>query len=240
MYTEIHNTIEDIVFSQIALICDSMEKEQSSGICTCDQCMRDTACYVLNRIPPRYVISNRGVARAEQETIERQQQDADIIAMIHEGIRRVNHNQRPYVDHQKKAAASGQPNHVPVFNVPAIVGRLYNGINFEPMSEIVVELRRQGELVQMKNENWQNPFHLVLNTGGTFAFWPAPIPAEGADIHRIFEYSIRIEAPGFEILNHFMKIPVLSELNEASSYSMARTFKLPDLYMFPPGSEEDE
>jgi competence protein ComFB len=92
----------------------------------------------------------------------------------------------------------------------------------------------------MKDSNWQNPYNLVPNTEGTFTFWPNPIPAEGVDLHKTFEYSIKIEAPGFETLNHFFKIPVISEIQSASSFSMDRTFKLPDLYMFPPGTEDEE
>ncbi|MDR0451473.1 MAG: competence protein ComFB, partial [Treponema sp.] len=89
----------------------------------------------------------------------------------------------------------------------------------------------------MKDNNWQNPYTLVANTKGTFAFWPEPIAADSPGQRKNFEYSIHIEAPGFEILNHFFKIPVISDSSPVKSYSLARTFKLPDLYMFPPGED---
>ena len=237
MYSEIHNTIEDIVFSQVSAICDALEKDGNIPICTCHQCRLDTASYVLNRVPPHYVISNRGVARVEHESLERQQKEADIAALIYEGIRRVNHNQRPYANHTNKKTTP-MSRDTPAFNIPTIVGRLFNGLNFEPLSGVTVELHREGELVAMKDSNWQNPYHLVANTEGTFAFWPAPLTAEAVNIRRLFEFSIKIEAPGFESLLHFLKIPVVSEYQSVGAYSMERTFKLPDLHMFPPGNED--
>jgi competence protein ComFB len=236
---EIHNTTEDMVFAKMETIFDSIMREGNpENFCLCYQCRMDTACYVLNRTEPRYIVSNRGVARVEQENLERQQKDADIVALVYEGLKRVNHNQRPNAPHQ------GGPAPVivnsPVFNIPTIVGRLFNGTNFAPMSNVKVDLHRNGELVSMKDSNWQNPYNLVSNTEGTFTFWPTPIPAETVDIHKIFEYSIRIEAPDFETLNHFFKIPVISEIQSAAVYSMGRTFKLPDLYMFPPGGDEED
>ncbi|MDR2517160.1 MAG: late competence development ComFB family protein [Spirochaetaceae bacterium] len=238
MFQEIHNTTEDVVFAQVTEIFDFIEKEGSAqGFCTCSQCRRDTACYVLNRTVPRYVVSNRGVARVEQTSIERQQFTADIAAKVWEGLKQVHHNQRP-AGHEAGKGIYAE-NDGPAFNIPTIVGRLLNGSNFEPLSEIAVELRRDGELVRMRNSNWQNPYHLVANTEGTFTFWPYPIPADAAGTRTAFEFSIRVAAGGFETLNHFFKLPVISEKDQVRSYSMARTFKLPDLYMFPPGGDEN-
>ncbi|MDR1107631.1 MAG: late competence development ComFB family protein [Spirochaetaceae bacterium] len=234
---DVHNTSEDVVFKAINEICDALEQEHNSpGICTCNQCRLNTACFVLNRIAPHYIISNRGAARVNKETIEWQQQEADIIALVHEGIKRVNHNQRPDSTH-KDSGAENQVVNKPVFNLPTIVGRIFNGINFEPLSDIIIELYEDGELIKMK-ENWQNPYTLVKNLAGCFTFWPESIPAEKENIHRTFKYSIEIEAPGMESLHHFFQIPVTSEAKPTRSFSMNRTFKCQDLYMFPTGGDE--
>jgi competence protein ComFB len=236
---EIHNTTEDLVFAKVEAIFDSITREGNpENFCLCYQCRMDTACYVLNRVEPRYIVSNRGVARIEQENLQRQQKDADIAALVYEGLKRINHNQRPNAIHQDGAAPAAV--NTPVFNIPTIVGRLFSGTNFAPMSNVKVELHRNGELVSMKDNNWQNPYVLVANTEGTFTFWPNSVPAETAGLRKIFEYSIKIEAPGLETLNHFFKIPVNSEIQSAAAYSMGRTFKLPDLYMFPPGGDDED
>jgi competence protein ComFB len=239
---ELHNTAEDVVFSAIDEICETIEKQGNPDkICTCEQCRSDAACYVLNRIEPHYIVSNRGVVRVEQENIQRQQDVADVVSLAFESLKRVNHNQRPFADHtQAKENGFGiKSKTTPVFNVPTIIGRLFNGQNFSPMADVSVELRQEGRLVEMKNRNWQNPCTLVSNTEGTFTFWPNSIPAEAVDIHSSFEYSVRIIAPGFEPLQHYFKIPVISESLTTGTFSKERTFKLPDLYMFPPGGDED-
>jgi competence protein ComFB len=91
----------------------------------------------------------------------------------------------------------------------------------------------------MKDNNWQNPYTLVANTKGTFAFWPKPMRADVPGQRGSFEYSIHIEVPGLETLNHFFKIPMISDALLVKSYSSTRTFKLPDLYMFPSGGNEN-
>ncbi|MDR0644989.1 MAG: late competence development ComFB family protein [Treponema sp.] len=234
---ELHNTNEDIVVSEVTNIFDSLEKNGNpENICTCAQCRLDTACYVLNRIKPHYIVSNRGVVRVGQESLERQQQKIDIITIIHEGIKQINKNRRVsshgfYVD-------SSLNMNRPVFNIPTIVGRLFNGVNFMPMEDIKVELRRNEDIVTMIDSNWQNPYQLLSHCEGTFTFWPAPIQAESFDIRRNFEFSVRIKALDFEELNHFFRIPVTSEIRNISAYSRDRTFKLPDLYIFPPGKDD--
>ncbi|MDR2101616.1 MAG: late competence development ComFB family protein [Treponema sp.] len=236
---EIHNTIENLVFNEVREIFDSIEKQGNpDNICTCPQCRVDTACFVLNRVKPRYIVSSRGVARTELGPIEQQQTEADIITLIHEGIKQVNHNQRPFVNHRDTAENPLLAEN-PVFNIPTIIGRLFNGLNFAPMGDINIELRQDGQLVQMKDQNWQNPYHLVFNTEGTYTFWPRPIPADKAGIHKIFEFAIHIEAPAFERVYHVFNIPVLSEVKAAGSFSMGRTLKLPDIFMFPPEEEEE-
>jgi competence protein ComFB len=235
---ELHNTNEDVV---IALVNDMFDMFEKSGnienICTCEQCRIDTVCYVLNRIEPRYIVSNRGAVRIEQKSIENQQRRADILAMIRESISIINHNKRSSSTHGIKK--EGPPLHAtPVFNLPAIFGRVFDGANFAPMADIDIELLRSGEMVAMIDNNWQNPFHLIEQSKGTFGFWPAPIVTEEVNMHSMFEFSVRITVQGFDELNYLFKIPVKSEQRSVTTFLLGRTFKLPDMYLFPLGEED--
>jgi len=233
---DIHNTEEDTVIARVDEIFKSINESGNTGkICTCGQCRTDVICYVLNRVPPRYIVSNRGASRARTEGIDRQQRIADIAALVHEGLNRVNHNQRPYFSHSAAEEAAIRDSDSPVFNIPAIMGRLLNGNNFAPISDVNIELLLNGALVPVRDKNWQNPFHLVFNTDGNFSFWPAPIKAFSANERQTFGYTLRVSSPEFETLIHFFTIPVVSEIQAASSFTLERTFKLQDLYMFPPG-----
>jgi competence protein ComFB len=233
---EIHNVTEDMVIQIVKEVCDAIERrENPEKLCTCGQCRLDTACYVLNRSVPRYVVSNRGIARMELESFGKQQEEADVAALVHEGIRRINSTQRPY---HKAGREQGETDAHPVFNIPTIIGRVFNGLNFSPLEGAEIELHRDGSMVPMKDLNWQNPYKLVANTEGTFTFWPDAVGATAKNQRETFEYAVKISAPGFEELSHFFRIPVISEDTVSGTFSKQRTFKLPDLYIFPPGEEE--
>jgi len=236
---ELHNTVEDIVVARVNEIFEAIDKEGSERkYCTCNQCRMDITCYALNRVKPHYIVSNRGASRVRWESIERQQQIADISALVHEGFRQVNHNQRPFFNHASGESGAGKDKNVPAFNIPTIIGRLFNGNNFAPISDVDVELFWNGQMVPMKDGNWQNPYRVVANTEGTFSFWPAAVPAPRANEHETFEYSLRVSSPEYETLVRFFKIPVESETQASGSFTLKRTFKLPDLYLFPPGEAE--
>ncbi|MDR2181179.1 MAG: late competence development ComFB family protein [Treponema sp.] len=237
---EIHNTTEDLVIAEVNSICDSLEAEGKSAvtgggsICTCDQCRQDAVCYVLNNTAPHYVVSHRGAVRVDQGNA---QERADLAAIAYEAIKRVSHNQRPYVTHGKNAEAGVT---TPVFNIPTIMGRVFDGRNFSPMANIEAELLQNGSLVAMKDQNWQNPFRIIANTNGTFTFWPRTVPADTAGKRASFEYTLRIAETDYAELVYVFTIPVVSEVASAGSFSMERTFKLPDLYLFRPGEEKDQ
>ena len=234
---EIHNISEDIVFSSVQTIFEVIKKEGNpDSLCLCDQCKLDTICYALNRIEPRYIVSNRGMTRIEQDWSGRQQIEADIATLIYKGLRLVNHNQRPTAEHFTSGAEEKVSNK-PVYHMPAIVGRLFDGETFDPIAGVTVELLSDGKKIVMRNQNWQNPYTLVENTPGSFTFWPAPLPAEAVDVNRIFEFSLKIESSKYETLIHFFKIPAVSSI-QSPSYTMERIFKLPDLYLFLPGEAE--
>lgn len=232
--------MEDIVHAEIENVCAEMLKNPVyQGLCTCAQCRMDVACYVLNRVQPRYFVSSRGLEREGIFSFEKQQNGADLIALIFEAFDKVTHNRRPNHNHENAGESSTvqtMPEH-PVFNIPAIIGRVLNGQNFAPMAEISVGLYYEGKLLKMNNKNWQNPCFLNSKTEGTFTFWPDSLPADTVDESHVFEFLLQADAHGFEPLHHIFEVPVVSEHIFADTLSMERTLKLPSLYMFPPEIE---
>ena len=236
---EFHNTVEDKVISNVDEIFREIESAgKDKNICVCNKCRMDVICYALNRLSPHYILSSRGASRVQNENFDSQQQTADIVALIHDGLKKVSHNLRPNFIHSKDASDDSSGADITVYNVPTIMGRIFNGDNFAPLSEAVVELLWNGELVPMKDGNWQNPYHIVSKNEGNFSFWPLADMASGINKHKIFEYTLKITSEGFDMLTHFFKIPVASEVRVAGSFTLNRTFKLPDLYLFPPGEAE--
>jgi len=197
----------------------------------------DTICYTLNRVEPRYIISSRGRNHVERDWVWRQQMEADVSVLTYKGLRLVNHKQRPML-HDASAAQEKKPQKGPVFDIPSIVGRLFNGKTFAPVDDVKVALWCDGELVPMRNQNWQNPVSMVSYTPGTYAFWPEPVHAEEEDMNRLFDYVLKIEDHQFETMVHHFRVPAVSG-RLLSSVQSGKTFKLPDLYLFPPGEAEE-
>lgn len=235
---DIHNVNEDIVVAAVQTIFDEIQKNgNQEGYCLCYQCRMDTICFALNRVAPHYIISNRGLARVDHTSVNRQQIEADITSLVYKGLRLVNHNLRPTAPHDGTRANSLKF-HNPLFDIPTISGRIFDGKSFEPITGVNISLFCEGELVQMRNSNWQNPFVMASGVPGVFSFWPSPVEADIPDKTVEFNYSIKVNSPDYEILNHFFKITSVSKFHTPHSYTLNRTFKLPDLYLFPPGDGE--
>jgi competence protein ComFB len=229
---EIHNLMEDLVLDTVNELFDSKEKGSAGSWCTCGQCRQDVACFVLNRLKPEYVVSGRGVAYVEQDYGEKLQKIADVVSMVREGWSKVNTSKRP--NHPHTTAEDGQARIVgPVFNVPPIMGRLFNGSNFDPISNISIMLYEGESLVPMMDSNWQNPCLIVENTAGTFLFWPRPVPCTKAGESRMFSFEIRAGIPGFADVSHFVEIEVVSTPTACMQFSMHAVHHLADLLVFP-------
>jgi competence protein ComFB len=235
---DIHNTTEDIVHTLAYDIFEEIKRSNNpDSYCLCEQCLVDTICYTLNRIEPHYIVSNRGLTRVQQNGIRRQQIEADVTTLIYKGLRLVNHNMRPTAPHDGSNSLKYNIKQ-PFFDIPTISGRIFDGASFEPITGINVSLYCEGELAPMRNNNWQNPYSMISSTPGAYSFWPAPVTTDSVDISREFKFSITAASPDYEPLSHFFNITIVSKFHNPNSYALNRTFKLPDLYIFPPGDME--
>jgi len=237
---DFQNINEDIVVNAVQTIFDEIQRSGNPDkYCLCYQCRVDTICFTLNRVEPHYIVSNRGFSRIDLNSLNSQQMEADITSLIYKGIRLVNHNQRPTAPHDESIVINNRI-HNPVYDIPTIAGRIHNGVSFEPVADIEVSLFCDGELISMRNSNWQNPYTIIPSTPGAFSFWPAPITADAPDISKEFKFSVRVNSPDYEPLNHFFSITAIGKFHTPHSYTLNRTYKLPDLYIFPPGSSDDD
>ncbi|NBB91507.1 MAG: competence protein ComFB [Spirochaetes bacterium] len=226
---EIHNLMEDEVFRRVNEICEEEEARGNTTYCTTYACRLDAVCYVLNRLPPRYVTSGRGLAHVEQDISSDTQLAVDLTKLAQEALKRISSVRRSYYDED----ASEPDVKGPCFNFPAITGRVLNGVSFEPVEGAAVRLMRDGQPVTMYDSRWQNPYTLAAHTYGTYSFWPRPLPAQRADETAAFELQISVTADGFETLDHFLSLELTAEDSPAGAMRMGGDFHLPDLYLFP-------
>ena len=221
--------MEDEVLRAINEICDEEEAGGDPSYCTSSQCRLDAACFVLNRLDPLYVTSGRGLAHVQQEYGQNSQVQIDMYTLAHEGLRRVTYVQRAYYKDEHIAGRFEGPH----FNFPTIKGRLFNGVSFEAMHGIDVELRIEGELVQMMDDRFQNPLRVVEMTPGMYIFWPRPIAAGQVGEVREFELELRSETEGFEAFHHFFTLPLTAQAIGTDMFRFNHDLSLTDLYMLP-------
>ena len=227
----VHNQMEDLVTALVQEIFDDEQRAEKKGYCVCNQCRLDVACYVLNRVQPRYVISGRGVSHTENIYQDRIQEKADLVTMIHDGIEHVSQTKRPFFNHQSGSVEGGPTG--PLFNFPVIKGRIFNGTTFEPAKDIKVHLYLESELVEMVDPNWQNPCFVHESASGAFNFWPAPIRADTDGAKKAFKFEICVQEDGFEDLQHFITVKAISDLGLHDALHSNEGLTTEEIFLFP-------
>jgi competence protein ComFB len=225
----VHNAMEDVVLDLVGQTCDELEKTQEGRFCTAAGCRHDLACFVLNRVHQQYVSSARGVARSDRLLNEDNQLKVDIVTLIHEGIRRISQVQRSYYS---APPASARPVG-PVFNFPAVKGRILLATTFEPLTAGEVFLLRDGKAVDMIDPRWQNPFAMSSHIAGVFLFLPQPVPAGKTGMKMNCELEISLIQARYEELHHYFTLELVSEGETDLDSRNARDFRLPELFAAP-------
>ncbi|TVQ27381.1 MAG: competence protein ComFB [Spirochaetaceae bacterium] len=221
--------MESTVMRVVDQICEEDTASADPKYLTTEECRLDVACYVLNRIPQRYVSSARGQAHTEQDLGEDQQLFVDIVTLTHEGLRRVSSVRRPFYGDEIAERAYGGPR----YYLPTITGRLLNGLTFDLISGIDVSLLADDCPMDMIDLRWQNPYTIDPGTAGTYLFWPLPVVADRDDDHRTFELEIRVTSDAYEEFHHFVTVEVTSTSDSSSLISSVGELRVPDLYLLP-------
>ena len=76
---KVHNLMEDVVSKLVDKLYDQAKKDKAPWLtCDCENCRIDSISYVLNRITPKYIVSDRGVTHS-LEILNDKQLLADIV-----------------------------------------------------------------------------------------------------------------------------------------------------------------
>lgn len=223
--------MEDVVEQIVDDLYEQVKKEKCAWLtCDCLNCRLDTVSYVLNRIPPKYVVSGRGVIHSV-ETTKNHQVKADIDALALEGMRIVSSTKRPFHNQDRKDCEI-QRLMEPAFNFSTFTGFILDGSTFEPVYDATVTLKYDGKPVEMVDKTWPNPYITCKSTHGAYNFWVKPMPAERAGINRKFNFTLEVTAPGYTSLSYFFEVPVESEAVFRNELDATFSLKLKDVVIF--------
>lgn len=233
----VHNIMEEVVTEYVNNLYDEVKSQNAVWLtCDCESCRLDTICYVLNRIPSRYVIGSRGVTHNSKIMGDNRQITIDIEKLCIEGMRLVNTAKRPYHKNGLKRAGAAVEVSSAEFNFPTFVGNVYDGTTFEPLSGATAKLTLDGETVEMVDSTWQNPCNTFEATKGSYSFWMAPQEAVADGMNKKFNFSVEITCPGYVPVTYSFTVPLTSEKIETVELNSTYSVKIQDIFMF----KEDE
>lgn len=84
---ELRNLMEDVVSHAIG------DVRKYYDFCSCDQCRMDISALALNKIPPRYVVSNKGESYGRADLLA-MQSDLDVLTIVLEAVKMVQQKPR--------------------------------------------------------------------------------------------------------------------------------------------------
>jgi len=183
----ITNLMHEIVIN----ILDEVLKKESNREIT-ENNRDDIIAYVLNRVPPRYVTSERGLLYGILDARYQVQQQVDILLLIYEAINKVVTRRDPANDHKDRLRLDKSS------FLPHIVGQVLEEESLSIIADVEVTLMFGKAKASMVDSDWDNPYVTNTATKGHFHFWPKYIKSSmgkksKADFKIIFRHPQYVE-----------------------------------------------
>jgi competence protein ComFB len=164
----IRNLMEDVVIDIVSEII-SNDKDLSVKRIQKD----DIVAYVLNRLQPKYVTSERGVIHGMLDRKYVTQQKSDILFLIYEAI--------GVIKGRRGSQSDGIAGPSPSASIlPHIMGEVLEETTFTIVPDIEVTLLYGNKKAPMVDRGWINPYVTNRATRGYYHFWPAYIESSMA------------------------------------------------------------
>jgi competence protein ComFB len=142
----------------------------------------DVAAYALNRIPPKYITSERGFTRELIHTAAGENGDGlvnviELITLINRAVDVVGRRRRTAAATRSRRPAAdadvdGTLQLTYFYNMPHIFGRLVSARDGSPVIAADATLFVNDSVSVPAEPGWQNPYRTSEQTKGYFSFWP--------------------------------------------------------------------
>ncbi|MCX7679904.1 MAG: late competence development ComFB family protein [Spirochaetes bacterium] len=207
----IRNIMEDVVASVVYEVLSKEKKVEYIEVY-----FDDIVAYVLNRIPPRYVTSERGILHDRIDFSRSAQRRSDILFLVHEAMRFV----------QSRRSTPSPPSRIDesakMKFFPHVLGEVLEETTFNPISGIEISLLYNNQHAQMIDPNWPNPYKTNKATKGFFHFWPKFIEGEMDEFSPI-EFVLRFSHPALEELETRFSLKAVTSFNLGNSHVLPIT-----------------
>lgn len=154
------NLMKDIVVNTLDEV---LKKEEEHDITVSNR--DDIIAYVLNRVPPKYVTSERGLLHGILDAKYKIQQRVDILFLIYEAIYKILKRRDTTI---KRDIAGTDATHF----LPHVVGQVLEESNLSIIPDVSVSLIIGAKNAPMVDSDWENPYKTNEATKGHYHFWP--------------------------------------------------------------------
>jgi competence protein ComFB len=236
---KVKNYQEDLVMRTINLVL-----EDRSDVPRNDNLIRDVAAYTLNRMPPKYIMSERGFTRLASEfwtngsnggdSTEHLLDLVEMVLLIHRGIDVVTNRRKP--DGAAEAAAEeAVESDEPVgywHNFPHFIGKVADKATKKPVFGVRATLYINGEMAHSADEGWPNPYFTNKGSKGFYSFWPHPRRTQ--EEQKNFAIMVTLELPGYRTATQEMTLATQGDfqwndyIDTDSIYSLGTCYLEPE------------
>ena len=174
------NYNEDLVLETVKIVL-----KDRKGVRPTRAFVLDVAAYALNRIPPKYIMSERGFTREFIQPEGGCGEDGDklftiieLITLVNRAVEVVGRRRRDIPKRPAARAASTEAlEDIPLrltyfYNMPHIFGRIVDVRDGRPVISAEATLWINDKVSVPAEPGWQNPYCTNEQTRGYFSFWP--------------------------------------------------------------------
>ena len=199
---KLKNYQEDLVLYVTDLVLQERPDVEKS-----ESFIHDVAAYTLNRLPPRYIQSERGFTRlAADHWVDSTNGEGlaglvEVLLLVHKAIETIQHRRKSDGEAAASTESSSPADEVLNaldywHNLPYMIGRVIDRDRGAPIERVSVSVSLNGRLAEAAEGNWKNPYHTSQATRGFYSFLPKPERSRSK--HKSFALRILLEHPQYE------------------------------------------
>lgn len=126
----------------------------------------DIIAYVLNRIAPKYVTSERGIIHTRIENRVKFQEHTDILFLTYEAI-------DLFLKRRGSETGASHPVDTKTNLLPYLIGEVLEESTLSIIPGLKVTLMHVDSAAKLMEDGWKNPYEITKATRGYYHFWPA-------------------------------------------------------------------
>ena len=235
---KLKNYQEDLVLYIAEIVIQDRPDVTSS-----EEFLHDVAAFTLNRLPPRYILSERGFTRlASEHFLNGDNGNGDgkgltdmvqLLFIVNTAIDTIKDRRHFELGDESDDVATAAEEAADVMsnwhNIPYLVGRVADAKTHEPLSDVEVTLYINNELAHPAEAGWSNPYKTSGATKGLFSFRPKPVRNKSAE--QDFSLKITLQHPKYEPTELLKPVHTTGELITEDFINSDRILSLDTVFM---------